>query len=263
MKKLIIISALGLSLISLLISCHPSKKSAELIQSSQSNIVGGHLVSGLKTAQHIVGLYAARFGSCTGTLIDKNIVITAAHCIPSNPRSMYVIFGTSLQNASQANARPVIAALVSPLWGKSPGAKKNTGDIAVLKFQGEAPQGYIPASLLTNASMLVPSAFTLLAGYGLDNGETQTGSGILRETFTVLTNPRFSETEAVLDQTIGKGSCSGDSGGPAFLVLNGAYYIWGITSRGDATCKKTGIYTVVVPYLSWIRNSVRQLYASF
>lgn len=246
-----------------MVNCSPKKNDDSFSQSSTSNIVGGHLVTGLKTAQHLVGLHAARFGNCTGTLIDKDIVITAAHCIPSNPRMMYVIFGTSLQSATAANSRPVIAAIVSPLWGKNPGAKKNTGDIAVLKFQGQAPYGYVPASLLTNPAYLAPSVFTLLAGYGLDNGEVNTGAGLLRETFTVLSNPRFSETEAILDQTIGKGSCNGDSGGPAFLVINGAYYIWGITSRGDATCKKNGIYTNVIPYLKWIQSAVRQLYGSF
>lgn len=262
MKRLLIFSALSLNLI----SCNPSKKDggdAELIWSSQESIVGGHTVTGYQTSKHIVGLFAPRFGNCTGTLIDKNIVITAAHCIPSNPRSMFVVFGTNLQNALPTNSRPVIAALVSPLWGKTPGTQRNTGDLAVLKFQGEAPFGYIPVSLLSNGNYLVPSAFTLLAGYGLDDGKLQTGSGVLRETYTLLTNPRYSQTEAVLDQTIGKGTCSGDSGGPAFLLIGGAYYIWGVTSRGDGSCKKTGIYTIIVPYLGWIQNSIRQLSLSF
>jgi secreted trypsin-like serine protease len=261
LKKFLIVSTLAL----LLVHCTPNKRDENMAQSSQqTQIVGGTLVSsGLKTAQHVVGLFAARFGSCTGTLIDRNIVLTAAHCIPANPRSMFVIFSTSLQGASPANVRPVVAALVSPLWGKSRGGQKNTGDIAILKFQGEAPKGYVPASVLRNNYHLVPSAFTLLAGYGLDDGTVQTGSGVLRETFTVLTNPRFSETEAVLDQTIGRGTCSGDSGGPAFLLLNGAYHVWGVTSRGDEKCKKSGIYTVVVPYLGWIGNAIRQLQVSF
>lgn len=259
MIKLILFVILSLALA----SCSPSKNMGALESISQQNIIGGHTVNGLKTAQHIVGLFAPRFGRCTGTLIDKNIVITAAHCIPSNPRSLFVIFGASLASASQSNTRPVIAAIVSPLWSKNSHSQKNKGDIAVLKFQGEAPYGYVPASLLTNPGYLVPSAFTLLAGYGLDNGLLQTGEGVLREVFTVLTNPRYSETEALLSQVIGKGTCGGDSGGPAFMLLNGAYYIWGITSRGDTTCKKTGVYTLVHPYLSWIQNSMRQLYTSF
>lgn len=261
MKHFLLISILSLSLI----QCTPNKPEGDdLTTSSQdANIIGGNVVTpGLKTAQHVVGLVVPRFGSCTGTLIDKNIVITAAHCIPSDPRSMYVVFSTSLKNANSSNAAPVIGAVVSPLWGKSNGAK-NTGDIAIIKFKGQAPTGYVPVNVLKNSYYLAPSAFTLLAGFGLDDGAAQTGAGVLRETFTVLTNPRYSQTEAVLDQTIGRGTCNGDSGGPAFLLLNGAYYIWGITSRGDAQCRKTGIYTVVVPYQQFIDNAIRQLQASF
>lgn len=261
MKKIIFLSLLSVSLI----QCSPDKRERDDLASSsqEARIIGGNLVtSGLKTAQHVVGLVVPRFGSCTGTLIDKNIVLTAAHCIPPTPRSMYVVFSTSLKSANSSNAAPVVGAVVSPLWGKS-NADKNTGDIAVIKFQGQAPSGYTPVNVLKNAYYLAPSAFTLLAGFGLDDGTTQTGSGVLRETFTVLSNPRYSQTEAVLDQTIGRGTCSGDSGGPAFLLLNGAYYIWGITSRGDAQCKKTGIYTVVVPYQQFIDNAIRQLQVSF
>lgn len=261
MKQILFLSILSLSLI----QCSRDQRvSDKLTLSSQdAHIIGGTTVTaGLKTAQHVVGLLTPRFGNCTGTLTDKNIVLTAAHCIPPNPRSMYVIFSTSLKNANTSNAAPVIAAIVSLLWGKSTG-EKNTGDIAVVKFQGQAPTGYVPVNVLKNSNYLAPSAFTLLAGYGLDDGTTQTGSGILRETFTVLSNPRYSQTEAVLDQTIGRGTCSGDSGGPAFLLLNGAYYIWGITSRGDAQCKKTGVYTVVVPYQLFIDTAIRQLQASF
>lgn len=34
-------------------------------------------------------------GICTGTLIAKNIVLTAAHCVSTDPKNMHIIFKTS------------------------------------------------------------------------------------------------------------------------------------------------------------------------
>lgn len=261
MSKILFLSILSFSLL----QCSQDKRASDNLSASPrgTSIIGGSIVTSKhKTAQYVVGLVIPKFGSCTGTLIDKNIVLTAAHCIPPNPRSMYVVFSTSLKNITSLRAASVVHAVVSPMWGKKKG-NKNTGDIAVVKFQGQAPTGYVPVNILRNSHYLAPSTTTLLAGFGLDDGTTQAGSGVLREVFTVLTNPGYSQTEAILDQKEDRGVCTGDSGGPAFLLLNDVYYIWGVASRGDAKCKTTGIYTVVVPHLQFIDTVSRQLQVSF
>lgn len=225
-------------------------------------IIGGKVVPASdRTARHVVGLVAGKFGSCTGTLIDKNIVITAAHCIPPNIKTLYIVFSTNLNTANSGNSRPAIAALTPPSWGKN--LIGNKCDIALVKFYGDPPSGYLPASILTDSRYIATNSLTLLAGFGMDNGITNSGAGELRETMTILTNPKYNETEALLDQTIGRGTCEGDSGGPAFIVANGYYFIWGITSGGDDACKKTGIYTHVLAYLPWINTAWRQIQLTF
>ena len=62
-----------------------------------------------------------------------------------------------------------------------------------------------------------------------------------------------------MDQTGGVGSCSGDSGGPAFLKVNGQELLWGVTSRGDQTCAQVGIYTMISPYMSFIKGAEQSL----
>jgi hypothetical protein len=52
----------------------------------------------------------------------------------------------------------------------------------------------------------------------------------------------------------GGGPCSGDSGGPAFVVRNSTEYVAGVTSYGDQDCTLYGVSTTVSEYASWIET---------
>ncbi len=52
------------------------------------------------------------------------------------------------------------------------------------------------------------------------------------------------------------GSCSGDSGGPAFIEQNGQLLLAGLTSRGDGPCRRLGIYTMVDYFSLWIHDII-------
>ncbi len=70
-------------------------------------------------------------------------------------------------------------------------------------------------------------------------------------------------SEASLDQRRGTGACHGDSGGPAYLALEGGYALWGVTSRGlndpNDDCSQFAIYTKAMPYANWIVKAKRFL----
>lgn len=229
---------------------------------NNSSIIGGRpTTSILNTGKFVVGLFAPRFGSCSGVIIGENLILTAAHCIPQNPRSLTVVFDTNLNTAPQKNMRAVITAKTPPNW--NPSASKNKGDIALIKFDGKLPVGYQPSYILNSSYYLQDRSFTLLAGYGIDkNNSLGNISGLLKEAFTTITNARFSKTEVLLSQLHGFGTCSGDSGGPAFILINGVYYLWGITSNGDPECRTHGIYTNIIPYLPWLRQMQLELRAA-
>ncbi|MCB0370422.1 MAG: trypsin-like serine protease, partial [Bdellovibrionales bacterium] len=132
-----------------------------------------------------------------------------------------------------------------------------------IKYSGTTPAGYASATLLPSLSYLQNRSFVLLAGYGISNGTSKEGAGVLRQVMTVIANSKFSTTEIQLEQRNGHGACHGDSGGPAFIVANGNYYLWGVTSRGyrdsEDNCSQFSIYTNALAYYQWIQTTARSL----
>lgn len=248
----------------LLGACAPSapgsmSSSVESDEFSGGIVGGSAVMAGSRVSRSVVAIYGPKFGICSGTLISGNAILTAAHCVPTEPGiQLSVIFNVTIKGASPANSRPVVKMYANPRWGKSNNGKDN-GDIAIMKFSGSIPPGYTPVSFLSTPSLVANGSFVMLSGYGVTDGVADTGAGVLRDTTTVITDAHFSQTEVLLDQRGGRGTCSGDSGGPAFITSGGVYYLWGVVSRGDKDCKATGIYTNALVYMNWI-NQILQTF---
>jgi secreted trypsin-like serine protease len=282
-----------------LAACSPT--SCKNFNKSQNNegIIGGqNIQAGSPLAASIVGIYDAGVGAiCTGSLLDNNRILTAAHCVGPKPEKMFIIFTPDMisllkngtQNQVRLLVRQVVTATVNPGWEpEKNGLKDDTwNDLAVLKFRGTVPVGFKPATLLGGGDIndLAPNLTVTLAGYGVDQIQTakvdptlppaptvagtppkdevvcnhdhtecvsmkSSGSGVLR--FSAVSVVKVLSHEVVVDQTQGKGACSGDSGGPAYVLKNGQYFLWGITSRGTPGCNEEGVYTNVLTYRDWV-----------
>lgn len=228
-------------------------------------------------AQSVVMVYdKTHHGLCSGTLIMKNLVVTAGHCTSANPADLVVIFGLDL-NDKNAPVRRVLGGLTTDTFThldftKNDGVPdKNWGDIAVLKFEGhELPDGFKPASVLFNKAVLQTGMTVTLAGYGLDKFEQKglssvgVGSGILRKADVTLTDSQFSETEILVSMTDDKGACHGDSGGPAYLVIKNKVVLVGVTSRADSNegalkCNQGTIYSSVPAHQDFLKSATKFL----
>lgn len=294
-RSLGLFTAVSLSVLSLWLgACAPSPQGKLSIDNSVLDItkdtpfyiINGQEVQPAKDpfSYSIVGLYDAESkGLCTGSIIDKNYIVTAAHCMPrTDPRNMYIVFGTNFDQAFKQKTyiraadgitnenylmmmAKISAILSNPKRNKNSPVSfpsKNHADIALLKIDVPLPPNYRPIPV-ADVSAAQPGQDTLLAGFGTNDGVKRTGSGVLRKTVVKFANPTYSETEVSLDQRAGTGACHGDSGGPAYVFANNTYLLWGVTSRGlrdrNDDCANFSVYTKVTAFRDWIGQAQRIL----
>jgi secreted trypsin-like serine protease len=240
----------------------------------QSAIIGGQEFHGIiggsdsdgneEFAKTMAAVFNTAQGSlCTASILSDTILLTAAHCVDGPSSSLRVVFGPDIRDPQTRIIQKVEEYKVSPLWPFRQSEELNTGDVAIVRYSGGLPVGFKPATLLTDVSKLANGTTVLLAGYGQSNGVTGTGSGRLRYVEVAIEDNKFSESEVLLDQRQGKGACHGDSGGPAYVKVDGKLLLWGITNRGindpRNDCSVSAAYASVLFYASWIQRTAAQL----
>jgi V8-like Glu-specific endopeptidase len=293
-----------LSLISLT-SCAPKNSNTHNQIINSSIISGKEVNSSDPISASVVGVFNKKLNSiCTGSIIAANIIMTAAHCVPDRASDVKIIFSTNIDETMNAREPDILQEFVlpatdfkvGPTWNaKNETIEVDTGDIALIKFKGNIPTGYKPATLLTDTSELKIGNMVTVAGFGVDfvemeeinpktyrkldqaledgdvvcNGNGQgksgygtcykidrSGDGLLRTTSAPISFVH--ETEIRLNEKK-SGTCNGDSGGPAYILKNGEYYLFGVTSRGSELCNEVGVYTNALYYKAWIEETIKIL----
>jgi secreted trypsin-like serine protease len=193
---------------------------------------------------------------CSGTLVGKNTIVTAGHCVEAMYGDAYVVFGLG-ENAANVEGRKIIKSATHEKYGSVviDESAKDVFDIGMAEFEGDLPAGFKPAQILPDDTVLKNGATILLVGYGVTSGAIQTGSGVLRHTSVPIRDEAYGISEIQTDE-VAAGSCNGDSGGPGFIEQNGQIYLWGTTSRGDSGCVNNGIYTKVTYYRDWLNQKL-------
>lgn len=188
---------------------------------------------------------------CSGTLIDDDVFLTAAHCtvflesIGIEPDEVWVTFDSTFDDRSPLIGGTYVS---HPGYGHD---QSDPMDIAVVLL--DRPVSTTPARLPSanlldqmKAAQTIDDQHYTAVGYGtvretrrggfdniLDNDERRAAT----QTYNALTGSwlKLSMNEATGDG----GTCYGDSGGPHFL--GDSNLIVSITITGDAVCKATDV----------------------
>lgn len=192
---------------------------------------------------------------CTGSLIASDIVLTAAHCLMEKPamNQVRVMFWAQAKKRHRVRVHSYAA---------HPGFRRNGNravphDLALIRLLDAPPEGFGPAELLPDSSVLRPGDPVVVAGFGRRKADDPESMDFLhRATASVL--KVFSSKELLIDSRAG-GTCLGDSGGPAFYVKSGRYFLYGVIGSGDADCAIDEIHTRIDAYRDWIEKTVRVL----
>jgi V8-like Glu-specific endopeptidase len=174
------------------------------------------------------------FAAATGAVVSPHVVLTAGHVLSVFDAPSFRIFaGPNRKDAGEnPNWMYVGEAHADPAFNPKIGTSGHDVSVLILR----APTAIAPLKMNRTPATLSWIGNTVrTVGYGIDSitDVLAESAGVRRQATTTITAVNSTTFSSALG---GEQPCGGDSGGPAFMNIDGAEVIAGVVSNGDSTC---------------------------
>ncbi|XP_062996819.1 kallikrein-14-like [Elgaria multicarinata webbii] len=233
---------------------------------NESRIIGGQECTKYAQPFQVILSNSRKNGPdvlCGGVLIDKDWVLTAAHC--NQQGEIHTRMGDYSLRANEGTEQCIVSAEKFPHPAYNP--TTHDSDIMLIQLRNPANinQNVRPIEVATECAK--PNTLCEVSGFGTIKTPQSEFPDVLQcaQVYTISNeecNRDYpnSITENMLCAGVrggGVDSCQGDSGGP--LVCNNK--LQGIVSWGMqicATAGKPGVYTNICRYTDWIHHTIQR-----
>jgi len=171
------------------------------------------------------------WGACTGTLIHRRVVTTAAHCIEDGSARIYFGAGRNMPGAFSLEARCEVGA-----DGTRGANSSRDWAYCILPEDERVTQIPITPPLVgcEAEAFLMPGQRAWVVGFGTTSARGQ-GAGTKRQVEVVI-NALEKQAQGTLDVgDAAAGACHGDSGGPLYVHLIDGEHDWGYRVVGSTS----------------------------
>jgi hypothetical protein len=212
----------------------------------------GKSANGAKWQNHIVMVLSrsgSRAGFCSGVVLTRTIILTAAHCVANASDTRVYLPGQPLLLLSRIAKHPDFHA-------DAPRTRSRSIDLALVEIAEPLPVEFAAPPFAGAQRYEAGTAFDI-AGFGVSREDDAKTSGALRLGHVALRAPLSSVLLWLDDPQHETGACTGDSGGPVFTEDGKlAAIIAFAEGLGSRRCGRLTQAVLVPPHLGWIQRVI-------